>query len=248
MKIISLNCWGARVRPDIYEFIQKHAQDTDIFCFQEFYNDPSGKTLVQFTKGELHDINMLSNIQKILPDFNVYFASIMHEVYGIAMFVRKNIQTTYQEYQVAGPAQFIDFLELENADHARKIQILTTDNLTIVNFHGIWNALGGKHDIPARILQSERINSLLETVTTPVLIIGDFNLNPDTESLEMLTDGRRDLIAEYKITSTRTPRYAKPGSRFADYAIASKELNILDFRVLEDDVSDHAALLVEVGM
>ena len=62
----------------------------------------------------------------------------------------------------------------------------------------------------------------------------------------MAEEGLRNLVKEYGIISTRTSFYEKEG-KMADYALVSPELNVLDFRVLPDEVSDHAALYLEVG-
>ncbi len=54
----------------------------------------------------------------------------------------------------------------------------------------------------------------------------------------------RNLIKEHGITSTRSHHYTKP-VKFADYAIVSKDLDVIKFEVLQDPVSDHLPLLLE---
>ena len=59
----------------------------------------------------------------------------------------------------------------------------------------------------------------------------------------------RDLVKESGVGSTRTPLYrhyqnpAEPN--FADYILTSQDIDIKNFAVLPDVVSDHAALCVE---
>ena len=55
----------------------------------------------------------------------------------------------------------------------------------------------------------------------------------------------RNLIHEYNINSTRTSFYTKP-EKYADYIFTSKDLLIKNFEVLPEEVSDHAALLLEI--
>ncbi|MGH7175090.1 MAG: endonuclease/exonuclease/phosphatase family protein, partial [Minisyncoccia bacterium] len=62
----------------------------------------------------------------------------------------------------------------------------------------------------------------------------------------VLTEGMRNLIEEYKITSTRTSFYDET-EKFADYAFVSPEAKVLDFKVLPEEVSDHAALYLEIS-
>ena len=40
MKLITLNIWGGKVFEPLMEFFRKHAEDTDIFCLQEVFNNP----------------------------------------------------------------------------------------------------------------------------------------------------------------------------------------------------------------
>ena len=56
--------------------------------------------------------------------------------------------------------------------------------------------------------------------------------------------GMRNLIKEYNITSTRTSFYKKP-VRFADFVFVSKDIKVNDFKVLPDEVSDHAPLFLD---
>ena len=103
----------------------------------------------------------------------------------------------------------------------------------------------GKEDNPDRLQQSANIVRFIRTLKTPIIFCGDFNLLPDSESIKILEDaGLKNLIREYGVTSTRTSFYKKPG-KFADYAFVSKEVIVKDFKVLPDEVSDHAPLLIE---
>jgi endonuclease/exonuclease/phosphatase family metal-dependent hydrolase len=76
------------------------------------------------------------------------------------------------------------------------------------------------------------------------ILCGDFNLLPDTDSLAILEQGMRNLVKEYRVTSTRSQFYEKP-DRFADYILVSPEVIVEDFQVLDEAVSDHLPLLLE---
>ncbi len=89
----------------------------------------------------------------------------------------------------------------------------------------------------------ERIRAL----KAEYVLLGDFNLTPDTISLQMFEKelGCRDLIKEYGITSTRTHLYPKE-NKFADYAFVSRGVSLKKFEVMPDVISDHSPLLVEL--
>ena len=133
--------------------------------------------------------------------------------------------------------------------HARNIQYVTLNlngsSITIINFHGLWTKGINKTDTEDRIEQSNRIAEFIKNLSHDFILCGDFNLLPETESMAILEKaGPRNLIKEYGITSTRTHFYGKP-EKYADYIFVSKGINIKDFKVLPEEVSDHSALYLE---
>lgn len=56
--------------------------------------------------------------------------------------------------------------------------------------------------------------------------------------------GLRNLIKEHGITSTRTSLYTKE-EKFADYVLIGPGIQVTNFEVLPDEVSDHAPLRIE---
>jgi len=79
------------------------------------------------------------------------------------------------------------------------------------------------------------------------ILCGDFNLNPNTQSVSILDRGMKNLIKNFKITSTRSSLYKKD-EKFADYMIVSNGINIVNFKVKEDLVSDHLPLYLEFAL
>lgn len=102
-----------------------------------------------------------------------------------------------------------------------------------------------KTDTDDRLEQSRKICSFISSCSGQVVVMGDFNLNPDTQSLAIAEEGMRNLVTEFGITSTRTSFYTREG-KYADYALVSPEVYVVDFKVLPDEVSDHAALWLEI--
>ena len=132
--------------------------------------------------------------------------------------------------------------------HARNVQFVTVSTrrgpVSVMNFHGLWNGRG-KGDSDDRLAQSRRLLDFLAGRSLPFVLCGDFNLAPDTTSLKMLEEaGLRNLVAEFGVASTRTRLNTRP-ERFADYVFVSEGVEVLAFRVLPDEVSDHAPLQLE---
>lgn len=245
MKIISLNTWGGRVGQDFLDFFSS-SRDIDIFLLQEVFQNATDKTCWN----EKCRPNLFQDITTLLPEhIGVFAPSVVHE-WGLAAFVKKSLLV--EEQGSIFVHKTMDSLEKnDGASIGRNIQWLKMVHkdgqpLFLVNFHGLWTGID-KNDTPDRIEQSNKIIEFMKTLNGHTILAGDFNLNPDTKSLQMIVRELklRNLIEEYKILSTRTKFYTKP-ERFADYMFVSTEMNIRDFKVLPDEVSDHAALFLEI--
>jgi endonuclease/exonuclease/phosphatase family metal-dependent hydrolase len=246
MKLITLNTWGARVKEPFMEFVKNH-KDVDIFCLQEVY-DKSMEILGKEYPDPNH--NLFTELSEVLPNHNGFFRPVLHGVYGIAIFIKK-------DYLVLGEGEILIHARnqagtINDGHHDRNLQWLKFEYegkvLTVLNVHGLWNGRG-KDDVPEKITQSKVIRDFMDKVEGSKVLCGDFNLNPDTESMRIIGEGMRDLIKEYAIPTTRNSIYfAKPGKteKYADYIFTSPNIEVKNFQVLSDEVSDHAALLLEI--
>ncbi len=252
MKLISLNTWGGRAGLEgLLAFIQKH-RDADIFCFQEMWNGgedffgrPEGQKIIVDEQG-VHP-RLLQDIEKILPEHQSFFRPHYYDFYGLGLCIKRTLPLVEEgELFVYKERGYVHAERYGN--HARNIQYVTFGTArgkrTVINFHGLWNG-GGKTDTEDRLRQSDNIIAFIKTIGHPVILCGDFNLLPETQSIKKLeAAGLRNLIIEYGVTSTRTKLYTKE-HRFADYVMVSEGITVTDFRVLPDEVSDHNAMLVE---
>ncbi len=245
MKLISLNTWGGRVGEPLLNFFKEN-QDIDIFCLQEMYHQASAPIVE-----DLGDrLNLVSEIEALLPDHNMYFRPHVFNHFGLAVFIRKSILVT-KEGDIFVFKTKEDGEQNFDVNHARNLQFVEIETeqgrKTILNFHGLWNNQG-KSDTEERLEQSRRIKEFIDTTSGSKILCGDFNLLPDTESIKIIEDtGMRNLIKEYGITSTRTALYKKHANPilFADYAFVTEDIQVKEFKVLPDEVSDHAALYLE---
>jgi endonuclease/exonuclease/phosphatase family metal-dependent hydrolase len=248
MKLITLNTWAGRVKEPFDDFLKQHSLDTDIFCFQEIFNDLDDETptsdYVNHDDGRRH---ILKEIAEILGGFDVYFCPVASDVYGIAIFLKKGMEIIASGEVVLYENSLFDPSD-ENSDHDRKMQWMhikkDRKDFIIMNVHGHWSG-GDKSDTANHIEQSKIITNFIETTgSVPKILVGDFNLLPETESIKMLEKSFTNLITKYKIPTTRTSLYKGLGDH-ADYVFVSDEVLIEGFKVLPDVVSDHAPLVLD---
>lgn len=252
MKLITLNLWGGTVYEPLIKFIEDKAPETDLFSFQEMtFGEEASFTPVH--KGR---INLFSELKSILKDFNVYKHISDSEHFqrepvnfgvGQAIFIRNSIQ-------VKGHGGAYCFSEIpEGAGEGGKATgnyewvdlVIDGKSLTLMNVHGVWQDKTYKMDTPARIIQSNHLKDFLNGKQGSKILCGDFNLLPNTESVKIIENmGLRNLVKEYGVQSTRTSFYDKP-QKHADYIFTSKEIEVKDFKVLPEEVSDHSALYLE---
>lgn len=256
MKLISLNTWGGKVFEPLSSFIQKHATDTDIFCFQEVF-----KTTANLTKGAGFRLNLYQEIEKTLPNHQGYFAPSLDKYiagsfqpnfvdfnlsWGLAIFIKKNIKVeSAGDFFVFGKRGSFNPKDLNSLP--RNTQFLTfTKNgkkFTIANLHGIW-VKNTKDDTPTRFEQSRKIKEFLDKQDGEKILVGDFNLDINTKSIKILESNMINLIKEYHISTTRNSFF--PGAdKFADYTFTSERLKVINFQVPNIEVSDHLPMILE---
>jgi len=222
MKLIFLNAWNGKIKGPISDYISERAPTTDIFCFQEAPDE------------------MITICEPLLADFEPYqvrkFIS-EYEDFSQLTYVRKNIKVDHSGSVMArekncGLGLFVQF-ELEGKQWF------------VCNVHGIAHP-GDKLDNPARIAQSKSLISQF-TGKQRVIIGGDFNLYPETESVGIFKKhGYRDLIEECDIKNTRNrlvwEMYPENKQYFSDYVFMTPAVRLEHFGVVENEISDHLPL------
>ena len=242
MKLMTLNIWGGKLSKPLLAFIKKYGKTVDIFCFQEVFHQ--GKSSYHIYADA--DMNIFTKLSNELPDHKGYFTSPQDNEFGLAIFIRRTISI-----EKLGETFVFRWKNARVGDdgktlgkHIQYIQFRQNSvRFTIVNFHGLWIG-GDKNDTPDRIKQSENIVDFMKTVNGKSILAGDYNLLPNTKSMKLLEKQLRNLISEYNVETTRNLFYTRP-EKYADYILVSPDINVIDFKVLPDVVSDHLPLFMD---
>ena len=268
MKIIFLNTWFGKVRKPLTEFLLEHAPTTDVFCFSEISAGEAGLSFGSVTGAQpvgkkfepLMDScasDYFFQLKNILVDFDGQFDdSGFIEVpgskkfpVGLAMFIKKDLKV-----ENSGIAEINNGAADDPEGYERIMQYACVSdgkkNIWINNFHGMSHPFN-KLDSEGRLNQSKNILSQLNKENGPIILGGDFNLFPDTESIRMFEKaGYKNLIKEYEVSDTRGElNFSQwPGSKqyFADYVFVSPEISVKNFEVPQISISDHLPLILEI--
>lgn len=260
MKLISLNTWGGKYFEPLIDFIKHVAEDTDIFCFQEIYDTKSD---IKQHKGIIR-ANLLHEIKSFLVDFNYFYFPTLFGFddkaipvnfdlsYGPAIFIKKEIEVNSQQDYFIYREKYLNYVKNDFSNLATPLQFINfnfeNEEFSVFNFHGT-PFPSDKLDSKNRLEQTKKVKKIMDSKSGAKVIVGDFNLLPQTESLKIIGAGMRNLISEFNIKRTRSnlsPYSKKPTfQKFADYTFVSSDVMVKDFKVVEVEVSDHLPMILE---
>ena len=229
------------------DFFEQH-KDVDTWCFQEVYKDfYKAEDQDKIDRSDV-DFNLYQSLKGHVTDHESEFCQVLKGVYGIATFLRKDLRIIERGEILIARGDYEDTTDHQNRDHHRKLLWFEVEEngkkVLIANTH-LTHRPEGKLASEKRLGQSKMIINFLAMFDCPKILVGDFNLQPDTESIKMIeATGMINLVKKHGVTSTRTEVYKKP-IRFADYIFVSPDIKVKDFRVLPDVVSDHSPLMLD---
>lgn len=264
MRIISLNTFFGTIFESLVDWIEQESKTTDVFCFQEMMTNPAQD--LPLTPYNARP-GLLQELKKRLPDFEILFANMQDDFditpaypkqmqMGNAIFYRKTIPVTdsgsffiyHEENNLKGK-------EWETLGH--NAVWIGFENITVVGLHGN-SEPAHKRDTPRRLEQSQKVLDFLAGRSGEKIIMGDFNLFPDTQSVAMFEQaGFRNLVMDNGITTTRGafmrelyPQYAHGPygyQDFADYTFVSPGVHVSNFVVPETRISDHLPMILDIA-
>lgn len=230
MKIIFLNAWHGHLQNELRQYLIAQLPSTDIFCFQEAYDD-----MQRLAADVLLDYTAYADNKQIPGEHGFPQATYVHK--------RLNVLDSGSVLQDKASCGLGIYVHVQKGD----------EDAFVVNFHGMARP-AHKRDSPERLQQSRGLIDFLAD-KQQVVLGGDFNMLPEATSIQMFTEaGYRNLVTEQGIITTRNqlawdqypePQYEK--QYHSDYVFLSPDLTLKSFTVSNVTVSDHLPLEVIVG-
>lgn len=259
-----LNGWGGKLHEALLPYVEANAPD--VLCLQEVIHSPaSEKDWLTYRDGD-HILpqraNFFRDVSNVLPDHAAIFCPAAQGVlwdedqsvpsqWGLATFVHRSLPIIGQVqgfvHKDYSPVGYGEHPRSRSAHGVRVYDYEASRSVSVTHMHGLRD-LNGKMDTPERADQARKLLDLSRQVSEPedvVVVCGDFNVEPDSETLAILADaGLTELVTSRGFESTRNSHYKKPG-KFADYMLINNEEAVRHFDVVRDpQVSDHCPLVL----
>lgn len=255
MKLLSFNI-GIKINnaKEVAEFVKK--QKVDFVAFQEIIRAFEETVLEQYQSQKIINTFLkqslpfhffgpqwISNKILINEKIKTDFGGLIEQ--GNEILSKYPILEARNEFFHQHYSQKTDWTDFHETDHPRCIQIIETriqeKPLQIINLHGTYSK--NKQDSLRSKKQTKQLLEMASKKNIPTIIVGDFNLHPETESIQKISEKYTNLLQEYAITSTRPKESKKQG--VVDYIFVSEEIKVNSFEVLETPISDHLPLLLD---
>lgn len=239
MKILQLNTWTGRVKGALLDFIGEN--DFDVICLQETVWSENRDMLEHFAASfdQIQEASKLEFSSRAANWSVNAFDSIVSEGIGVLSrcpIASETIELVHGECKVATSSQ-----ELWN--HGYNAQLIKLENgFNIVNYHGYWLPTPIGDEVTVQAMR--KVAKFIKAVDGPLIMCGDLNViheSPAMRELDFLTD----LTAKYNIDNTLSGLKFN-GKVACDHILVNDYVKVSDFRVLENIVSDHKALIAEI--
>jgi len=243
MKLLQLNAWTLRLSSSVVELINQEAPD--VVALQEI--PESDKQLGFFPT--------LSEFMDKARFHHSYFSPVYSFRYmlGKVDFGNAIISNLplHDKYTVFTNSEYdADFSLEESSYNIRNFQHIVSENedgkqFHLINHHGYHIAQHKRGD-DFTLKACQQIFEYARTLEGPVIITGDFNLEPGSESLAVFEPLFRNLSTEFGLKTTRNTLTHK--TEVCDYIFVNEAIVVNDFYASPVVASDHQGLILDFDL
>ena len=246
IKILHWNIWFQERAENILKVVKKI--NPDICCFQEVtvgskFNDK--RDVAKFIADELKYHYNFSNAHKyefpITPKGEVNYG-------GNAIFSRFPIIKS-QNFAIINPKDSHK-IKYERRTCAVSDIKVGRKMLKVATTHKSYS--GGFKEDKEKINETKKLVGFLKKHPKNLILTGDFNLSPDAKSIKMIGDELKHCGPDYAEPTWTTKPFSFMGFEETklkwriDYIFASKNIKILNSKIIKTKFSDHLPIIVEI--
>ncbi|MBX4201794.1 endonuclease/exonuclease/phosphatase family protein [Candidatus Saccharibacteria bacterium] len=243
MKLVQLNVWwGGKLDNSIKQLLETEV--ADILCLQE----AASSTLKD--AGPFLTIESMQKLgysyKEFAPEFSLKF--MRNDIsFGNAILSNLPIKFSSAIYTNLEHVEDFDFslhdYNIRNVLHC--VYEISGKRLNVLTHHGhhVHEHKNGNEDT---LRQMEQIVDYVKGLEGEVILTGDFNLAPNSKSLQLLNNVLDNLAIKYGLETTRNSLTTK--DEVCDYIFVSSGVNVESFIASEELVSDHMALILDFSI
>jgi endonuclease/exonuclease/phosphatase family metal-dependent hydrolase len=241
VKILQWNIWGHEKVENTLKLVKKI--NPDILCFQELmigsaYNDKK-------------------DVAKIISEktnFECNFA-LAHKanddgrVLGNGIFSRYKIANS-PNFFIADPKNSNDYSFQGRSCAVSEIKIRNNRSITIATAHSSYNNRFIENE--AKLDEIKRLVNFFKKNTNRLVFTGDLNIAPNSELIRQIEKYMVHCGPDYKESTWTTKPFSYKGFEEdklrwrLDYAFATKDIKVIDSKIIKTKYSDHLPILIEI--
>lgn len=153
-------------------------------------------------------------------------------------------------------SSFNEFFPSDSTDYERVgrtllhlILEIQGKQVSFINTHFAWG--GDRIEKPFQTNQGEILINYVKNIKPPFIFSGDLNLTPDQPLIKKLSTFSKNLIMQYHITNTLSPKNHRAKQLFpkglaVDYIFTNGDFTVKNVSVIDEGLSDHFGLELTV--
>lgn len=244
MKLIQLNTWSCKLSTEIVRLF--NTERPDFTCLQEVVSaDFDGKIL--------DTINQVTDEYS----FNDYYYTPLVEFGFMHHRAKRGNMITSQfpiveSFEVWTHGKYVedfDYIDSGGYNAARNIAHAKVETpqgiVNILTLHG-YHIKEHKNGDEETLHACRELIELASSFDGPVIITGDFNLAPESESIQQINRYFRNLSIENNLSTTRN--YLTQKTEVCDYIFVNNKIKVNNFYMSDITASDHNALVLDFDL
>jgi endonuclease/exonuclease/phosphatase family metal-dependent hydrolase len=240
MKLLQLNAWTLRLSTQITEMIK--TETPDIVTLQEILEPDVTAGLFTSFSDLLKTVSYEHRYFSPVYSFRFMSGSVSYGNATISNLPLRDQETVFTHLRYKpGYVSGKDDYNIRNFQHV-VAEDKNGKTFHVINHHG-YHIPEHKEGNELTLAACQQIFTYVQKLKGPVIITGDFNLEPASESLAVFDGHFRNLTTDFGLTTTRNILTHK--SEICDYVFVNEFVTVNDFHMSDIVASDHQGLVLD---
>ncbi len=241
LKVLQWNIWGREKVENVLKLVKRI--NPDILCFQELmigsvYNN--GRDVAKIISEKTNFEYNFALAHKAVDDGRIL---------GNGIFSKFKIIEN-SNFFIADPKNSNDYSSQGRSCAVSKIFINSEKDITIATAHSSYNNKFVENE--AKLKEIKRLVNFFKNNANKLIFTGDLNITPNSESIRRIEKHLVHCGPDYQKPTWTTKPFLYKGFEEdklrwrLDYAFATKDIKIVNSKIIKTQYSDHLPILVEI--